>query len=684
MFQKDNSIPGFTLKYTGVKFKEEDTSRQGMEALRRNFSEMGALAIRFQLCLAQFSALIEPACEENYEQNSIEHTAEGGNEPDVFGLSKKGSEVTQQTKLLEKLSHYVVGRGKILNERNQALKYPNTSGFRGGEAIWDTIHFSVWQTGIGLSSKLSKQGFVYICHPQDIKSEEYDCITKEIEKGEFEILLQEDKKYIKTHSGMVLETADIPSNTKIDLDPEHVQTYQENGFVININGKPAPMGWIIKEDNKKLVKQEHAEDIFRVIRISKSGFRRLPEDQGKLLMLGLMKGNDDILHTQNRSFNAMDILLDILETEYGFDPSKLMEHAVIKRVYDQLQKDAAEKDIVEDLLTINLAMEMIQPLRSTLSNSVRHPLLKHLTNSYKVNQNTLKAIIYAFDLQKKDGAPALYLKEDSPVISETGLIDVRINGEMAHPNLTNPQNAAALLSISILVSEQMIIEQLLRDTVFFGEEHPNARALKTILQDDELFLMLKEEASHLPCNKKGPILGLQFGYCDNIVAQIRAKLGTHLLIEMASQLDNEPLCHINVQAMDALEKLFDIGNMLQALETTSGMKLNSRGINAGLILVIQKFAPSHYNKSIARMQQTPDAGNTLGGEKTSYYDEMAVCPFLNGRLKEKTIENPHLQVEVTTESKKENTVGSWCGFFTKAVVATGVAAASIYLGSQVL
>lgn len=170
--------------------------------------------------------------------------------------------------------------------------------------------------------------------------------------------------------------------------------------------------------------------------------------------------------------------------------------------------------------------------------------------------------------------------------------------------------------------------------------------------------MLKEEASHLPCNKKGPILGLQFGYCDNIVAQIRAKLGTHLLIEMASQLDNEPLCHINVQAMDALEKLFDIGNMLQALETTSGMKLNSRGINAGLILVIQKFAPSHYNKSIARMQQTPDAGNTLGGEKTSYYDEMAVCPFLNGRLKEKTIENPHLQVEVTTESKKKTRLGA--------------------------
>lgn len=401
MFQKQDSIKGFTLKYTGVKFKEEDVSVHGMEALRKNFSEMGALAIRFQLSLAQFSALIEPVCEENYEENSIEHTAEGKNQSDVFGLSKGGSTVSQNTKLLEKSSHYSIGKGKILNERNQALKYPNTENLHGGESIWDTIHFSVWQTGISLSSKLSKQGFLYLCHPKGVDSQQYQLITEELDKGKFEIITEHDKKIVKTHSGMVLETSSIPSNTKIDLDPEHTQTYQDNGFVVNVNDRLAPMGWIIKESNKKLVKPEHAEDIIRVIRISKSGFRRLPEDQGKLLMLGLMKGNEHILHTQNRSFNAMDILLEILEKEYGFDPSQLMDSTIIKNVYKQMQSNVQEKDIVEDLLTLNLAFEMVQPLKATLAKSVRHPLLKHLTNSYAVNQNTLKAIIYAFDLQKK-------------------------------------------------------------------------------------------------------------------------------------------------------------------------------------------------------------------------------------------------------------------------------------------
>ncbi|MGM9453223.1 Dot/Icm T4SS effector Ceg17 [Legionella bozemanae] len=685
MFQKQESIKGFTLKYTGVKFKDENGSVHGMEALRKNFSEMGALAIRLQLSLAQFSALIEPVCEESYEENSVEQTAEGKNQPDVFGLSKGGSTVSQDTKLLEKSSHYSIGKGKILNERNQALKYPNTEDLRGGESIWDTIHFSVWQTGISLSSKLSKQGFLYLCHPKGIDSQQYQLITQELENGEYDIITEHDKKIVKTYSGMVIETSSIPSNTKIDLDPEHTQTYQDNGFVINVNAQPAPMGWIIKESNKKLIKPEYAEDIIRVIRISKSGFRRLPEDQGKLLMLGLMKGNEHILHTQNRSFNAMDILLEILEKEYGFDPSQLMDSTVIKNVYKQMQTNAKEKDIVEDLLTLNLAFEMIQPLKATLAQSVRHPLLKHLTNSYPTNQNTLKAIIYAFDLQKKDDSPALYLDE-TPISTDEGLIDVRINGQLAAPDLTHPKNAAALLSIAVLVSEQMIIEQLLRDAVHYGEEHPNTRALKTILNDDELFLKLKEDASHLPSNEKGPILGLQFAYCEEIVAQIREKLGTNHLIEVIRQLDNtenDETPDVNSNLIIALKTLFNIGETLQQLEGTSGIKANSRGINGGLSLVIQKLAPLLYTQLSGTTPSVPILQTKSKIEKaSSELEVMNACPFLSGKLGSKSVENSHMQKN--HEVKKEQTAGSWCSFFTKVVVTTGVAAASIYLGSQMM
>lgn len=683
MFQKQDSIKGFTLKYTGVKFKEEDVSVHGMEALRKNFSEMGALAIRFQLSLAQFSALIEPVCEENYEENSIEHTAEGKNQSDVFGLSKGGSTVSQNTKLLEKSSHYSIGKGKILNERNQALKYPNTENLHGGESIWDTIHFSVWQTGISLSSKLSKQGFLYLCHPKGVDSQQYQLITEELDKGKFEIITEHDKKIVKTHSGMVLETSSIPSNTKIDLDPEHTQTYQDNGFVVNVNDRLAPMGWIIKKSNKKLVKPEHAEDIIRVIRISKSGFRRLPEDQGKLLMLGLMKGNEHILHTQNRSFNAMDILLEILEKEYGFDPSQLMDSTIIKNVYKQMQSNVQEKDIVEDLLTLNLAFEMVQPLKATLAKSVRHPLLKHLTNSYAVNQNTLKAIIYAFDLQKKDDSPALYLDGKMPISTDEGLIDVRINGQLANPDLTNPKHTAGLLSIAVLVSEQMLMEQLLRDTVHYGEEHPNARALKAILNDDELFLKLREDASNLPTNENGPILGLQFTYCEGIITQLREKLGTNHLIEVVRQLESGESMDINPDAITALNNLFTIGVTLQQLEGTSGAKANSRGINGGLSLVIQKLAPSLYDELSGRTPPTPVLQTKSEVEKaSSELETMDVCPFISGKLGSKSIENPHQQKD--HELKKEQTTGSWCGFFTKVVVTTGLTAASIYFGSQML
>ncbi|WP_454783907.1 Dot/Icm T4SS effector Ceg17 [Legionella sp. WA2024007413] len=685
MFQKQDPIKGFTLKYTGTRFKYDDTSVHGMEALRKNFSEMGALAIRLQLSLAQFAALIEPVCEKDYQENSTEHTAEGKNELDLFGLSKALSPVSQATKFLEQSSHYIVGKGKILNERSQPLKYPNTQDLHGGESIWDTIHYSVWQTGINLSSQLTKQGFLYLCHPIGVDPQQYQRITEELENGEFEIISEQGNKVVKTRSGIMIQTSTIPSFTKIDLDPEHTQTYQNNGLVINVNEKPAPMGWIIKEDNKKLVEHGYAEDIFRVIRISKSGFRRLPEAQGKLLMLGLMKGNEHILHTQNRSFNAMDILLEILETEYGFDPEKLMDSRTTKRVFEQMQKDAEDKNIVDDLLTINLAFEMIQPLKATLAQSVRHPLLKQLTNSYPANQNTLKAVIYAFDLEKKNGTPALYLDQHNPLSIDEGLIDVRINGQLANPDLTNPKNAAALLSIALLVSEQMIIEQLLRDAVLYEDEHPNVQALKLILNDESLFLNLREQVSHLPSNESGPILGLQFPYCEEIIAYLREEFGTQHLIKIVHQLENGESIDIDPDALNALKRLFNVGELLQQLEQTSASKAHSRGINGGLSVVIQKIAPSLYKELSYRVPCDLTNYALIPIESNKEDSSIDGCPFLNGQFGKQIDKNHHLPKEAEQyEEKNEQTVESWCGFFTKVVVTTGVAAASIYIGSQIL
>ncbi|KTD74817.1 Dot/Icm T4SS effector Ceg17 [Legionella waltersii] len=677
----DSSIKGFTLKYTGRKFQQKNDSVHGMEALRKNFSEMGALAIRFQLSLAQFAALLGPVCEEHYEDYSTEFTAEGKNQSDLFGLSKDSSEVARNTIVLEQSSHYIVGIGKILNERSQPLRYPNTSMTRGGESIWDTIHFSVWQTGINLSSQLSKQGFLYLCHPHGIEAEDYKRISEELSRGEFEIIIESDKKLVKTHSGIVIETSAIPSSSKIDLDPEHAQTYQSNGFVVNVNEKPAPMGWILQENNKKLVDPEYAEDIIRVIRISKSGFRRLPEEQGKLLMLGLMKGNEHILHTQNRSFNAMDILLETLEKEYGFDPSKLMDDGVTSRVFEQMQKDAKDKNTVEDLLTINLAMEMIQPLKATLGKSTRHPLLKQLTNPYKVTQNTLKAIIYAFDLKKQEGSPALYLDPETPLSIDEELIDVRINGQLANPDLTNPKNTAALLSIAILVSEQMIVEQLLKDLVLHGIEHPSAQALKSLLNDEELFLALQQQALSLPSNETGPILGLQLPYCEEIVAQLREKLGFNQLVEVVQKLENGESVEMNAHQLDALKKLVSIGDTLQKLETTSGINENSRGINAGLIPVIQKLAPSLYEQLPHETTLDPIGSSKTSGPRVNEAmesDEIDACPFLNGKLGAKTsLQNPHVQEELTPLVKTEQSSGSWCNFFAKAIVSAGVVTAGV-------
>lgn len=661
---------GFTLRYAGKKFDprkkaQTDQTESGIESLRTNFSNLGALVMRFQLGQAQFAALIQQMTEKNYPANSIEAVAKGGNEIDLFSIEKDDGKEVITTKALEEYSHYPIGRGKILNEKGQSQLYPNTEGLHGGQSIWDNMHFAVWSAGLNLAFQLRKQGFIYIRHPDGTNENDYAKITRELEQSQFTIMMENGEPIIKTSSNVILKTGPIPSNTEIDLDPDLQKTYQSNGFVISTNDHKAPLGWFLKLDQKKIIDPVFTENLIRIIRISKTGFHRLTSAQQHLLELDLLSSNGYTVHTQNRTFNAMNVILDKLEKEYGFHSSELLNDETLKRLYKKIKEDEKNKDIVEDLLTLNLVTEMVQSLKLTGPRSPRPPLPWNFKNSFRVTENTNKAFAYAFDLEKKDGTPVLKMHENErELIEDKSLIDISINGDLANPDLTNPKHAAALLATAILVAEQMLIEQLLRDACMYGDAHDYAKALKKIINNNSVYADLIKLAKKMPQNKLGPILGLQFNYCDPIVALIRKELSHDTLADLANYLyqgssKTKYLNHNIVSA--ALEKLSDLGGILQQLDGISGQTIHSRGINAGLALVIDKMPKllGRLNEEIKTAQEIKPTNDSDIGEITS--TRMGKCPYLN------SIHSHLLPQNVERESQHPTSVPSsnWCGWFSK-------------------
>lgn len=698
-------LSGFTLQYRGRKYSEKANpdEKSGLDKLRANFSEIGALVIRFHIGQGQRAGLIQQISREDYSSNPVEKPAQGRNQADLFSISTSASHECRETRILEEACHYSLGRGKVLNERAQPLVHINTANFSGEQALWDIIHSPVWNTGITLPIILAKQGFIYVRQPLNMNDSQREKATKEIELGNFEIRGQ-----IETYSGITLETASI-KDIKIDLDPDRRVTSQENGLAVSIKDYEEPLGWIVQTKTKKLVSQEHADHLLRVIRIAKGGFYELPIEKQRLLQAGLLKNNGLGLFTQNQAFNAMEVVFQTLENEYGFDPSQLMQDSFLNgatyaRVKSLMEDEKSET--AEDFLTGILLTEMVQPLRKSQPDSTRNVLPLRFTNPFSVTLNNAKALAYAFDIKRKDGFPVLLMRNDMPDFSSSpDLIDVKINGELLYPELTNPKHTASLLATALLVAEQMLIEQLLKNACTFGSEHPDAVALRKIINDDQMYTQLIALGKDCPQNERGPILGLQFSYCDPIIALLRNHLGfggnNLSLAEVVNQLCRNEVVDKDLieKTRQAMEKLFYIGEVLQQLNSTSAAQEQSRGINAGLVPVIGKLAPDLYRALVesGRMKSACDISSCVTSDTKESSDTVSnsislrndidadVCPFLRSiekSAKEKDIMQSKIDVNV---SKNKSQQGNWCNYFARVIpIAAVTVAVSCYVANQII
>ena len=595
MFRKSDE--GFTLRYSGKKFSldqsnRSETTKRGLTKVEEDFSNLGALTIRLNNSERQRVALLGGMCRENYIENPVEQPGNGGNESGFFAAPILAAPTTCTSIRLYEIAHFTMGKGKVLNEFAQPVKHHNTSNLRGEQHMWDILHAVVWNLGINIPYQLTNQGFLYVCHPGDLSEEKFNAITQELNEGQYEVIESESGVLIKTASNVELKTKKF-QEIKISVDPTFSKTNQKNGLVISYDHTEKPLGWMIHRHVPKKISRDDVEDLARIINLGRGGFHALPKEHQELLTLGLLNNNGFTLFTQNRTFNAVFTISKCLEQEFNFDPSQLLKDGVT-RSYSRMQQLAKESEIIEDFLTGIVITEMVQPLKQTLPMSTRPKLPIQYMDSFKVVSNTAKAVAYAYDLKNKDASTILKLTNpEADFSNDSDLIDVHINGELQNPSLTNPKHAAALLATAILVTEQIIVEQLLRDAVKNGMNHPHAIALKTIINDDSCYSNLVKMASQLPSNDFGPILGVQFAYCDPIIKILRTKLGHQTLIELTEKLyqtNSYTSVSLNSKVSLALNHLIKTGDILQALDNISAKNQQSRGINAGLLLVAQKMS----------------------------------------------------------------------------------------------
>ncbi|VVC75450.1 hypothetical protein AQUSIP_07400 [Aquicella siphonis] len=696
-------LSGVDLAYTGKKaceFVNERNHESRSMIFRHAFKNVGALVMRIQLGQAQRAALLQSICREDYCDNPAHEKGEGGNQDDLFSIPQSASSVCQTTRSLEQIAHYTLGRGKILNERTQPQIRHNTKQLHGEEYLWDALHSPVWAIGLNLAGQLARQGFEYVCCPESLDEPSYALITRELNDGSFERTMIDDKACILTESRHCLEIARVPE-LEISLDPEHKMTSQKNGFVISHHGKAAPVGWMLHSgEQDQLVDPQYTEDLLRVIRIAKGKTHQLSKAEYSLLLNEMRAKTDGVRFTQNRTLNLLDDVVQELEREYGFDPVKLIGSA-ISTSYNLIQSRMKETDVVEDFLTGILITEMAQVLKLTESRSSRPRLPHEFTNSFDITLNSAKAFAYAYDLQKPDGSPALLLADDKPVYeSDERLTDVRLNGDLQDPDLSNPRHAAALLASGILIAEQMLLEQLLRDACVFGDEHPNALALQKILNNHALYFRLKAMAKEIPGDSRGPILGLQVKSCEPLIDMLRTALGFDHLADAARQIYAEGSHSMKIKK-SALFNLFHAGNVLQTLETTSAAHQGSRGLNAGIVPVIRALAPALYThlveegeikeaiktrtavreKTVTR-PRVEEAEEEADSREEHHLSGVGVCPYLGRRVTDQpsvTQDAYHPDLSSARVRHKGNT---WCQFFTKTVVP--VAAVSLTIGAAAI
>lgn len=305
------------------------------------------------------------------------------------------------------------------------------------------------------------------------------------------------------------------------LDDKKQFTHEENGLAIATpdNKQPAPLGWIVDQKTGAVLPEETTEDIIRVMAIAEGGFYEKSPAQQKILQSGnLLNKNGKGLFTQNQAFNAVYVVLKQLES-YKFDPRSLLDYSMLlayQRIQKFIQDDPSS---IDDFLVGSLQDEMVQTLRVTQGRSKRSALPLRFTNPFEVSYNNLKAIAYAFDLKDSAGQPIFKNYDDTPIIGNSSkLIDAEVNGSLVTPSFNSGVHVAAVIATSVLIAEQMILEQLI-------PEAANAKDIKNcslynILNQihaaekaSEILNQILTELPDFPKEGNTPILGVQFDYC---------------------------------------------------------------------------------------------------------------------------------------------------------------------------
>lgn len=593
---------GYTLRYSGKKFSTSDETSSGLHAAEEVFTNLGALAIRLNNGQRQRTALLGPVWRERYCDSPVEEANAGGDKPGIFEPSQDCTHSTVITTRLAQIAHYTLGKGKVLNELSQPVAAHNKQGLCGEQNMWDALHAPLWQLGINLPYQLTKQGFLYVRYPVGITDETYQSITLELYNNQYIICGDESGMTVTLQSGRTLSTEKF-QHLKVTVDATFTKTQQDNGLVIGIDDTESPLGWIVYKGSEKfrskLVAHNDTEDLCRAINLAAGGYHSLSPAQQKLLLAGLLSSNEFTLHTQNNTFNALYTIASCLEKDFGFDLATVTKKS-LKSSQANITRLCEQSDAVEDFLTGFILTEMVQPLKRSQTNSTRPDLPTRFNDSLHSIVNTYKAVALAYDLKKKDGSPVLAIKPDEAAYSENeNLIDVQVNGELQHPDLSNPKHAAAILATALLVVEQLLLEQLLRNAATYDDSHQSVMAFRKIISDDKVYNELIEMTKTLPKNELGPILGLQFAYCCPIITKLRSHLGHGRLSALADKLFSSTSYDVTMDAKTSstLSALYNAGEILQSLPETDVSGNQSRGVNAGLSLVIDKLALTKQHQS---------------------------------------------------------------------------------------
>ncbi len=603
---------GFTLHYDGAKFgpntptipsfEGERKAETATEKLAQMFSNIGALVIRYQIGQGQRAGVIQQISRQNYESNPIQKPANGADQTDLFETEFNLTPACAATRRLEKAAHRTLGKNKILNERGQPLVHTNKGKLSGEQDLWGKMHATVWHTGIDLAGQLSKQGFLYICCPVGMGREDYDLINQEMSAGKFKV----DGNEIVV-AGRRFQTYDpkqfYVNRNSVHLDPELVGTFQENGLLVDAGKGKAPLGWMIHRNNTKIVPGDMLEDLVRTIRISQGGFHDLSPGEQTLIQAGRLKNTNGLgLFEQNQTFNAMYVICDHLEKEYGFN-SELLFGTSLTVASKRVAEFFTDLVNVEDFLTGPILTEMVQSLRVTRSASKRKELPLRFTNPFIVTDNNVKAIAYAFDAQY-NGMPLFQLES---MEKNECLLDVHVKGQLALPSLSYGKHASAILATSILVSEQVLLEQLIREAFVKDGKEGVVDLLMLIPINEEIACRIAELAADAKSDANGPILGLQFDYCDEMVALLRPALGFNLLIELTQKLEQEGKLtdealeelyqtHPKEELFRAFTTLKGLADYIQRNPSTSAEAEGSSGIAAGLEPLLAKLFPEKFRQ----------------------------------------------------------------------------------------